>query len=178
MSEAFWCACFKAQVRQVDPEALADSGSSQWQGQVLLTCAQLGNSQTCLPVLLWISYSCFLFQWLCTMNKGSEICLFSTSHEGFSELFLFCFECERKVPDPLMYLGVRFFLYSSAHWGNVCISCLFMLPCENCPMRMKSRWSQPPSVLPCDRGVVSACRLSETSFIYIVRGLLISPHLI
>lgn len=56
------------------------------------------NQVLCLPVLLWVSCSCVLSQRLCTMNKRSKNYLLSTSHADFSGLFLFCFECEWKVP--------------------------------------------------------------------------------
>lgn len=65
------------------------------------------------------------------------------------------------MPDCLMWLRLGFFVQQCPLGKR-----LHLMPLH-APMGMKSRWSQPPSVLLCDRGVVSACHLSEISFIYI-----------
>lgn len=163
--EAFQWACLKAQVSHVSGQ---HKGSLWCFGHALLPCVHLGKplAVPCLPVLLWVSCSCFLFQRLCPMNKGSESYLLSTSHVDFSGLFLFCFEYEWKVLGHLMWLRLSFFVWWSPLENHLHLMALHAL------MSMKNWWSRPPSVLPCERGVVSACYLSETSFIYIVWGLL------
>lgn len=82
-------------------------------------CATWQNRR--LPVLLRV----FSFK-VCTMSKGIESYLLSTSHVDFSGLFLFCFECEWEVFGHFMWLRLSF-LYGGALWGNVCIWWLFMV---------------------------------------------------
>lgn len=116
-----------------------------------------------LLVLLWVSCSCVLSQRLCTMNKGSKNYLLSISHVDFSGLFLFCFECEWKVPSAVAQ--AEFSL-----WQCPLGQCLHLRALH--ALSMKSWWPQPPSVVPCDRGAVNACHSSETSFISALWGLL------
>lgn len=163
MSEAFQCACLKAQVSQVCPEALA-STRPLW-GVLAMLCypvCNLANVVPSLPVLLWASCSCVLFQRLCTRDKGTDSYLLSTSHVDFSELFLFCFECEWKVLGHFMWLRLSFFPPTGGISASEVSSHSWA-------------WRADGHCLVTEDA--SACHLSETSFIYIVWGSLdFSPN--
>lgn len=160
MSEVLRCLCSKHRWGRSVLRLWSARGSSRWHGHTL--CNWANHSHACQSYSGCLT-SIFCFKDLTPWVKGVRVTCFPLHVQVFRSCFCFALKVSGRC--LTVSYGSGWVFVQQCPLGK-----RLHLMSLHAPTGMKNRWSQPPSVLPCDRGVVSACHLSEINFIYIVWG--------